>query len=197
MNTMIEPDTRGTDALSGKMDDSVAELAPLIWEGIIAELGPVPEAPQIDPFDEQPWKLLPTMEDLEELWAQSAPLDQMLHRLAITAHGDGDDLPRYMAAQRELADMELRWKKERDAEDAATADAGRSGEDGPVGAAGASAGGVAVSRRPKNGDTLGEADNATCQRKNRRRSPKVPGGLGAGIAASAVTGVSAKPEAGS
>lgn len=183
MTVKIKPDTRGTDALTGKVSDKVTELPAVIWEQIVAELGQIPEVPHIDPFDEQPWQLLPTMQELEELWSQAPLLERMLHEMAVSAHGDGEDLARYIAGQRALADMELVLKKGReDAADAGKTDVGGPGGAAAVASADASAGGVAVPRRPKNGDKMGDKDNKAVKRPHRRGSSKVPGGLGAGIA---------------
>jgi len=155
MTITVEPDTRGVDALSGRVDGSL--LQPLIWLELEVELGQLPQVPQLDPFDEQPWRLLPTIEDMEQLWASSPPLETMLHRLAVSAHGDGEDLSRYMAAQRQLAEWELEFKKAREAHDAHGADDGAAaGSVATVVSADAGGGGLDFSGGPEDGYQVGK-----------------------------------------
>jgi hypothetical protein len=114
---MVEPDTRGVDALSRLLDDNLLE--PLIWLELETELGGVPQAPRIDPFDNAPWRQLPTIEELEHLWStRDELLSVMIHDLGVAAHGEGPDLMKFMAMQRQLAEWELDFKKQREAYDA-------------------------------------------------------------------------------
>lgn len=123
MTVMIEPDTRGIDALSGKLDDSVASLQPLIFDELMREMADqfpaVPLHGHDLEFDGEPWLQLPTMEDLELLWSPSVPLQHQLYTLALKAHGGGPDLPHYMARQWAIADIELALIRKKEAEDAA------------------------------------------------------------------------------
>lgn len=153
MTVTVEPDTRGIDALSGHMDDSVAQLPAAIWDELVAELGDIPPVPVIDPFDDAPWRQLPTIEDMEHLWEASAPLEAMLHKVAIVAHGDGPDLMQFMQHHRWLADMELELKRSREVPDAdaEAVDNCGSGGDGSVGSADPQGGGTAVQGEPENG----------------------------------------------
>lgn len=181
MTIMIEPDTRGIDALSGETPDNVPELPLLIWEGLTADLGPIPEAPFLPSeleFDEQPWQLLPTLQDLEQLWLVSPLVDIMIHRLALKAHGDGEDLPRYIYEQWQLADLELKLKKEREAQDVQSGEDYRAAKDGPVGAVAPVGGGQDLSGQPQNGDQV-EQGRKVAVDPNSGRPPKVPRKRGA------------------
>ena len=157
---MTKPDTRGVDALKGDMAASVALLPARIWGEMETELGELPPAPHIDPFDEEPWQALPTMEELEKLWLVAPAVDIMIAQLAVRVHGEGPDLPRYIASQRELAYMELAWIKERELENEQAADTRHSAADGPVGAAAAAGSRGAVPRGSKNGHKVGKGRKA-------------------------------------
>lgn len=175
MNTA---DTVGVDALYG--DVAADQIPAIIWDQMIAELGEVPEAPHIDPFDEQPWEQLPTMEDLEKVWLASPLLDIMVHKLA-TGSYTGPDLPQYMAQQRWLADMELELKKGREASDVFTAEAGGSVANVAISVAEALGGGRPVSGAPAGDHRLGRGRKARVG-KNAGRASKVSGGRGSGNA---------------
>lgn len=157
--TMIEPDTRGVDALTGSKPDNMPELPTLIWDGLVAELGPLPDVPFLPvelEFDEGPWQQLPTLDDLEPLWCASPLATIIMHRLATSAHGEGPDLPRYMAEQWQLAEIELELKKGREDDERREAtDAGGSGGNAPVTVAPAGRGGRGAKGRSKNGDAVG------------------------------------------
>lgn len=178
---MIKSDTRGVDALNADMPDTMLE--PLIWNQLVAELGELPERPHIEPFDDQPWQQLPTLEDLEELWCALPVATIIMHRLATKAHGGGPDLSQYMAAQWQLADMELKLKKEREEQDAAAAavDAGRLGENVAITVADTVGGGRAVPRRSKNRNKVGEGRKDLVE-EDSRRAPQISGVGGAGKA---------------
>lgn len=167
--TMIEPDTRGVDALTGDMPDSMPELPLLIWEGLVADLGELPDTPHIDPFDEQPWQQLPTIEDLEELWCASPLATIMMHRLAIKTHGERPDLPLYMAGQWQLAETELMLKKGREDDERRQAvDIGGSGGDAAVEASASRGGGAGAARGSKNGDKVGTWGKTKLGKDSRR-----------------------------
>lgn len=155
---MIESDTRGIDALSGETDDNVA-LPALIWEGVLAELGQLPEAPHIDPFDDEPWRLLPTVEQLEHLWASSPKLETLIYQTARrAAPALGGSIASYMEQQWWLSEMELELIKGREAqcdEAAGTDDVGAAGGVAAVASADASGGGVDFSGGPEDGDAVG------------------------------------------
>jgi len=181
MNTMIESDTRGIDALTGQSGDSVEQLPPLLWNQLVAEWGEMPERPYTAPFDDEPWQQLPTMEDLAQLWETSPLVSIMLHKLAIKVHGDGEDLPMFIARQWELADTELRLKREREAADATgePVHAGGSGEAAGLGAAAALGGGGNVSGRSKNRHKVGKSRKTPLDPNAGKASP-VHGWCGVG-----------------
>lgn len=157
MTILPQPDTRGVDALTGGTGDGVP-LAPRIWEEMVAELGTLPSVPVVEPFDEEPWAQLPTVEQLQELWLASPLLDIMIHRLARQIHGDDVGLPMFLAQQRELAEIELAWKKEAGHAQAGQAVHGSGpGQDGTVAAAAAGGGGAAVSGGPEDGVAVGKS----------------------------------------
>lgn len=165
MTVMIEPDTRGIDALSGKLDDNVASMPTLIWDELVAALGPVPDAPFLPSeleFDEAPWQELPTLAELETIWSALTPLDSMLHELAVRVHGDGPDLMEYMARQQWLADIELELKRGTQDGDAGAqaVDGAGSGRHGPDGAADPAGGGADLSGKPENGDKVVKSGKA-------------------------------------
>jgi len=170
----VEPDTKGVDALSGHSDGSL--LPPRIWLELQAELGLVPAAPHIDPFDDGPWRQLPPVEELEYLWSTPDQLfSSMIHNLGVAAHGEGEDLPRYMASQRRLADWELELKRAREAhsaEEARDDDDGAAGGVAAVVSADAGGGGVDFSGGPENGDAVGEGGQVSVDTHG-RRPPKV------------------------
>lgn len=191
---MIEPDTKGIDALSGKLDDSVC-MPTLIWDGLVAELGPVPNVPFLPPeleFDDEPWLTLPTIQELEVIWSPFTPLDAMLHELAVRAHGDGPDLMEYMARQSWLANMELELKKEVIGGDSSRsgADGAGPGEHGPVGSAGAAGGGKDLPGGPENGNKVGKGRKAP-RDPNTWGAQKVSRRGGVGAAARGGAGVDA------
>lgn len=162
MTTMIKPDTRGIDALCGELDDNVTPLPTLIFDQLAAEMAQqftdAPWPDELPTFDAAPWDDLPTVADLEPIWSASTPIDAMISRLGVSAHGDGEDLMSFMARQWWLAGLELDLKRRREAEgDQADVDNGGAGTaDGPVGSAAPGRGGGAVSGGPENGDTVGE-----------------------------------------
>lgn len=163
MTNLAEPDSRGVDALTGGTGDGVP-LAPRIWEEMVAELGPLPPVPVTEPFDEQPWSLLPTLEQLQELWLASPLVDIMIHRLAVKIHGDGADLPMFMAQQREQAELELAWMREAEYARAETVHHSGFGQDGAVAAAAAGRGGADFPGGPEDSVTVGEGGQADqCQ----------------------------------
>lgn len=174
--TMIEPDTRGVDALTGSKPDNMPELPTLIWDGLVAELGPLPDVPFLPvelEFDDGPWQQLPTIEDLEELWCALPVATIMMHRLAIKAHGEGPDLPAYMAAQWQLAETELRLKREREnGRHGRTADDRGLGEDAAVEVAASGGSGTGAAGGSENGDPVGTWGK-TKLGKDPRRSSKV------------------------
>lgn len=181
MTITVEPDTRGTDALGGALDDNVAPLRALIFDDLIIEMGGLFLAEPIDlSFDDEPWRELPTIEDLQHLWLSSTPIQQMITAVAIRVHGDGGDLPRYMAQQWQLAELELAWKKEAEhAEEtgAGTVDGGGSAEAAGVASAAADGGGGDLPGGSEDGDAVGGGEEAA-QPENTRRPSKVPRGRG-------------------
>lgn len=176
---MIETDTRGVDALTGDMPDTVTP--PLsIWEGLLADLGPAPQVPTSSwtdtyPFDDEPWRALPTLEDLEKIWLGSPTVDIMIAQLAIKVHGDGPDLPKFIATQRDLAAMELAWIKEREADNAT--DNRRPGEPAGLTSAAHLGDSVDVPGEPENSHPVGKGRKAG-SRKNTGRPSKVSGVTG-------------------
>lgn len=176
MNTMIEPDTRGIDALSGELDDNVAQVQALLFHELMAEMADqFPVAPLSGPdleFDEQPWKQLPTLEDLEQLWHESPPLDAMLHRLIAGFTDKVDDVPRYVAAQRLLAEYELELRGGRDAAERHDPDRGGSGRNAGRRSAKAAGAGADVPGEPENGDQVGKSRQAGAN-SNTGRASKV------------------------
>lgn len=181
MNTMIEPDTRGIDALSDKLDDSVAQVQAWMFDELMAEMADqFPVAPlygQDLEFDGQPWLTLPTMADLEQTWLMSPAVDILVQQLAAKLHGAGPDLPKFMATQRDLAAFELRWIKEREAEDAAKQhgpDSAGSGETPAVASVEGMGGGRDFPGGPENGGPVGKGRKAA-GKANSRRPQKVPG----------------------
>ena len=184
MTTMIESDTRGIDALTGQTGDNVEQLPPLLWNQLTAEWGEMPERPYTAPFDDEPWQQLPTIEDLEELWLTSPLISIMVHKLAAKVHGDGEDLPMFIARQRELAYVELRLKREREAADATgePVHAGGSGGAASHGAAAALGGGGDVPRKPKNRNKVGKSRKTPLDPNAGKASP-VHGWCGVGPAA--------------
>ncbi len=176
MTVMIEPDTKGIDGLSGELDDSVC-MPTLIWDELVMHLGEVPPRPHIDPFDEEPWQELPTLAQLAPLW-ESTPMSMLFHQ--IVSGLVVEDLPRFIAEQRMLADIELAYRKEREAQDAEHHSA-EPGQDGPVGSAEAGGGGQLVSGEPENGDPVGEGGQ-TQRHSDTGRPQKVSRGAGKGKA---------------
>lgn len=152
----------------------------LVWDQMIAELGPLPREPfttQELEFDEAPWVKPPTEVLLGELglW-QPPPLDTLIHALAVKAHGDGEDLPRYMAHQRWLAEIELELSRGREVDSeqrAGAADDPGFAADATVAAAAAQRGGGGVEGEPEDGVAVVE-DGQTPGGKDTGRSPKVP-----------------------
>ena len=171
---IVEPDVSGVAALSGRVDDNL--LQPLIWLELIAELGELPQAPQLDPFDNAPWRQLPTIEELEYLWStRDELLSVMIHDLGVAAHGEGEDLPRYMAQQWQLADWELESKRVReahDAEEAASDDGAGAAGAAKLVSADASGGGVVVPGGPEDGYQVGKGRKVGVD-PHGGRSPKV------------------------
>ena len=167
---MIESDTKGIDALSGQTGDIFLE--PLIFDAMIAELGPIPDPPHIDPFDDTPWRALPTIEDLQHLWQESSPLDQLLH--GIIGGIETDDLPRFLAAQQALADMELQLKKGRLDAETSKPVGRRRRKDGADGGVVAGGGGRSVQGGSEDGDPVVEGGQAAVV-PDAGRPSKVPG----------------------
>lgn len=169
----VEPDTRGIDALTGEPGDSVL-LPALIWEQMMAELGDLPPRPHIEPFADEPWRQLPTMQELERLWSQSTTLDQQIFQLAHRIHGEtGEDLMKFLAQQRQLAELELAWTREAELSERADAfDGGRPVPDEPDAAAAALGGGEGVPGEPENSDPVDEGGQAEGHQDS-RRPPKV------------------------
>lgn len=174
MTTLV--DSRGVDALAGQLE---AQLLPaVIWGQIVDELGPVPEAPHIDPFDGGPWRELPQIEELSYLWVES-PIVEIIHNLAIAAHENshGTDFMEFMTRQRWLAQLEVDLARERQAQDAAGSgvDDRTAGEVAAVASAAAGGGGGDVSGGSEDGGAVGEVGEAAVGADGRRTS-KVPRG---------------------
>jgi len=174
---MVEPDTRGVDALSGQLDDNL--LQPLIFQQLEQEMAlqfaDAPWPQRLPEFDNAPWQDLPTVADMEPLWLASAPIDLLIATLGHKAHGEGPDLPEFMSRQWHLAGMELELKRAREASDAEGAD-----DDGAAGGAAGlvsaetGRGGGDFPGGPENGDQVGAGRKAG-RKANRRRASKVPG----------------------
>lgn len=181
-----EPDMCGIDALT----DNVPMLPPLLFDQLMAEMADqFPVAPLSGPeleFNDAPWRALPTLEDLEGLWLASPAVEIMLHKLAVAAHGEGPDLPVYMAQQRWLADIEVELRNQREASNADTAadgvDAGAAGTNVTVESAAHGRGGGDFPGGPEDGDPVVPGGKAA-RNQNPRRSPKVPRGRSAAKAA--------------
>lgn len=171
---MIETDTRGIHPLTDETDANVALLPARIWGEMIAELGDVPPVPEIDPFDDAPWLALPTMEQLEDLWLVSPAVDIMIHKLAVKLHGEGPDLPRFIATQRDLAEIELAWIRGATHATEQAADLGGPGEPSTVASAAGLGGGEGLPGGPENGGSVGK-DRKTRGRANSRRASAVQG----------------------
>lgn len=142
------------DILCGALDAEVlAEAA--VFDQMVAELGPIPGRPFTDTelcFDEAPWLQLPSLRDLQPA---TSSLEGEIHQLAIKVHGLGEDLPRFIAQQRELARLELQWARERLESDVVAESVG-------VGGAGEVAGDVSVDAEG-GGDSVsgGDEDSVT------------------------------------
>lgn len=185
MTAVIEPDTRGVDALYGHVDATVPAV---IWGQIVNELGPVPPVPQLDPFDNEPWRQLPLIEELAYLWVES-PIAAIIADLAIVAHGAGPDLPEFIARQRWLAGIEVELARERQAQHGqvgAGDDAGAVGEAAAVVSAAALRGGEDLSGESEDGVAVVEGGQvagdphvgAAPQVPRRRRAGKAAKGRG-------------------
>lgn len=174
---MIESDTRGIDALSGETDANVAQVQPLLFHQLMEEMADqFPVAPLSGPdleFDDEPWRQLPTMEDLEGLWLVAPAVDIMIHKLALKVHGEGPDLPKFIATQRDLAAMELQWIREREAENAANqaADIGGPGEAAAVASAAGLGSGRVVPGGSENSGPVGKSRKARGKANSRGASP--------------------------
>jgi hypothetical protein len=187
MTIMIEPDTRGVDALSGQLDDNL--LPPLIFQQLQQEMAQqfadTPWPQQLPEFDGAPWQELPTAADMEPLWLASAPIDVLIAALGHKAHGEGPDLPEFMSQQWRLADWELELRKAREADDAARAEAddhiAAGGTAGLVSAE-TGRGGSDLSGGPKDGVAVGKGGKAG-HKTNAGRPSKVSGRRGSGKAA--------------
>lgn len=163
MSTVVVPDVSAGDTL----------LAPLIFDELFVDMmGQLPVMPDLS-FDEQPWRDLPTIEDLQYLWLTSTPLEHLITAVAIKAHGDGEDLPRFLAQQRWLADMELALKKEAGNGQAGADDGGGSGEAPPVASVDPHGGGGDLPGESEDGDTVG-AGGQDRQHQDAGTPPAVP-----------------------
>ncbi len=192
--TMAEPDTRGVRDLSGVIDDSVASLPTLIFDQLYEEMFDdliVAEEPVDLGFDDDPWRQLPTIEDLQYLWLTCTPLAHLIAALAIKAHGDGPDLPMFIARQRERAELELAWTTERKAGDVGQPDdmAGP-GTSTSLASAEAGGGGGNFPGGPQDGDAMGAGgeadqrqDGGQAQKISRKRGASKAGGGDVGDAA--------------
>jgi hypothetical protein len=165
---LVEKDSRGVDALAG----GEVLLPEVIWFQIVDELGPVPAAPHIEPFDDQPWL------DMWDAHPVELPLDALIHELGMRAHGEGPDFMKFMATQRFMAQVELDLIKERQAADVAAGsdDVGEVEGDAGDGAAAAFGGGGVVSGESEDGDTVveggaaeGDSDTGRPPKVQRRR----------------------------
>lgn len=157
-------DSRGVDALRG--DEPL--LGCRIWDEIVAELGEVPAAPVIEPFDEAPWQ------QLWEAHPAPLPLDALLHELAMRAFGEGEDFPKFMAQQRFMAQVELDLIKQREVQDAQGADdTGAAGEVAGLVSAAALGGGGNVPGEREDGDPVEHVGEAGSSPDSGRPS-KVP-----------------------
>lgn len=182
MTTMIEPDTRGVDALSGRLDDNL--LPPRLFEQLRAEMGQqFAEAPwpqQLPEFDDEPWRQLPTITDVEALWLESAPIDRLIAELGHRAHGDGADLPQFMAWQWYMAGMELDLKRAREAQDDTGADDDCAAEEAAgLASAETGGGGGDLPGGSEDGDQVvaggkvaGGADSGKASKVPRKRGPR-------------------------
>ena len=178
MSTVVVPDASGVEALVA----GDVLLAPLIFDELFVEMmGQWPILPDLG-FDEAPWRDLPTIEDLQYLWLTSTPLEHLITAVAIRAHGDGEDLSRFVAQQRWLADMELMLKKEAGNGQAGADDGGGSGEAPLVASADPHGGGGDLPGESEDGDTVGEGGQ-DCQHQNAGTPQKVPRKRGARKAA--------------
>lgn len=169
MMVLTESDTKGIDALTGRQDDNVP-LQPLIHDELMRDMADqFPVVPIDLSFDEEPW------EQMQELSRAATPLPAILAELAMKLHGDGEDLPRFMARQRELADVELAWIKEAEyaAGGAESVDGGGPGEAPWIAPVAASGGGGNLSGGPQDGDSMGPGKEAA-QQTNTRGASKVP-----------------------
>ena len=177
-----EPDTRGIDVLSDMGDDNVTLLPALIFDQLFEEM--FEQLVAVDPmeilvdmvFQEEPWRDLPTIEDLQYLWLTSDAVEQMITRLALVATGGRfDELPNYLMREQVLADMELRLKRGVGDEQAAgtAVDVGGSGEAAAVASAASGGGGGDLAGGPEDGDTVGEGEEVA-EQKDTGGTPQVP-----------------------
>lgn len=182
---MGKMNTRGVDALTGKLGEDAVQVQSLLYSQLMNEMADqFPAAPLYGTdleFDDEPWQQLPTLEDLEQLWLMSPVVEIMLHKLAVKAHGEGPDLSQFLAQQRQLADFEVELRKQREALNADTAadgvDAGAAGTNATIGPAAHSGGGGDLPGGSENGDPV-VSGGKTVRNQNLRRSPKVPRGRG-------------------
>lgn len=166
---MIDSDTRGVDALYG---DIVAELPPVIWFQIVNDLGPPPPVPQIDPFDEGPWRELPQIDELVHLW-NASPVDYMIHSMVVNM--PIDDVPKFLAQQRFMAQIEVDLIKERQAHDVQSAaaagdDPGAAVQAAAVVSADAVRGGQDFPGEPEDGVAVVEGGQAAGNPHDRKAS---------------------------
>jgi hypothetical protein len=162
-STAVEPDSRGVDALSGQLDGNL--LQPLIFQQLAQEmaqqLDDAPWPQQLPEFDDTPWRQLPTVEDMESLWLASAPIDSLIAKLGHRAHGEGPDLMEFMAQQWRMADLELEFKRAREAQGAeGTVDGGGAAAAATIASAETRRGGGGFPRGSEDGDTVGEGGEA-------------------------------------
>lgn len=131
----------------------------LIWQGLVGEWGPLPQAPftpQELLFDDSGWLALPSLDDLRQCW-DTPSLAQMLRVLATKMSG-GVDLGEFLFRQRMLLDFEA---KEGVADvDAGISDVAGAGEDATRAAVAAIGGGAGVSCGSEDGDAVGEGEKA-------------------------------------
>lgn len=172
---VANPDMRGVDALSG---GSVLVSA-WIFEQMVAESDHLLDLPDIRfvdasgfGFEEAPWlEQRDQVEQLEAVAATSASLDSMILRLAIAAHGGGEDLVQYLMEQWRLAEVELALAKDGGADGGVVS--GAVGEDGPVGVADPGGDCADLPCGSEDGDTMGEVGKVEGD-QDAGGSPKVP-----------------------
>lgn len=173
MTILTDMDSRGVDAAC----PGDVLVAPVIFDELMCEMSAqMPAAPIDLSFDDEPWQLLPTVQDLEALWCAVTPLERQITTLAMKLHGDnGVDFPQFVAQQRQLARWELAWIREaQHAQAAATTDVGGLGADATGGAAAAGGSGGGSSGGSEDGHEV-VAGGQAAEHQNLGRSPSVSG----------------------